>query len=69
MKRVTSTEILTAILGLSEGMSDAAWEALGKVVAAEIAFEDAQAQREMLERHSECGKGDAPTPVLPGGYH
>jgi hypothetical protein len=72
MARVTSTEILAAIKDLADGMSDEAWTTLGKVVVAEISAEDAEAQREMLERHSECGGGTNETPPpFPGtgGYH
>jgi hypothetical protein len=68
MARVTSREILTTIVETEE-VNGEAWEALAKVVQAELAFEDAQAQREMLERHSECGKTQAAPVLTGGGYH
>lgn len=68
MARVTSTEILAAIKELEDGMSDEAWTTLGKVVQAELAFEDSENQRAMLERHSDCaGKGTATGPF--GNYN
>jgi hypothetical protein len=69
MARVTSTEILAAIKDLADGMSDEAWTTLGRVVVAEIYEADAQAARDMAERHSDCGRQDAPPVLTGGGYH
>jgi hypothetical protein len=66
---VTSSEILGAIKDLADGMSDEAWTTLGKVVVAEISAEDAQAQRDLAERHSDCGKQAAASALTGGGYH